>query len=77
MSDATLSDPTNPDATVQPAVGKNTFSTAERVTGLIALGIIGYIAASTVIWGAMGLALSALTLVPVAYATLLLLTFGR
>jgi hypothetical protein len=50
---------------------------AEQVAALAALAIVALMAGSTLIWGAVGLAMAALSMVPLAYATLLILTFGK
>ena len=49
----------------------------EMVAWLIALGLIGYIAGSTALFGAVGLAMAALSLVPVIYLVLLIITVGK
>ncbi|MBS0124532.1 hypothetical protein [Thetidibacter halocola] len=49
----------------------------ERAAGLVALTIIGLFAGSTALWGLVGLAMAALSMVPVIYVVLLLITVGK
>ena len=61
---------TTPETTRQPFSG-------DAAAGLIALGIIGYFAGATALFGLMGLAMAALSMVPVVWIALLLITVGK
>ena len=63
--------------TMETDAHETTARRDEAAAGLIALAIIGFFAGATAIWGAVGLAMAALTMVPVIYIVLLLITVGK